>query len=67
MSKEAKKRRRGRPPLPQSERISKPLNMRISDTFYDAAEAYRVKKNLGTMSAAVREAAEQTFRREGLL
>ena len=61
------KRGRGRPRLPKAERIRKPLNMRVNQAFYVAAAAYRTKKNLNTLSAAVRAAAEQTLRAEGLL
>lgn len=59
--------KRGRPPLPKNEKIRTPLNMRVSVPFLSAAKKYGKRKNLKTVSAAVRDAAEETFRREGLI
>jgi hypothetical protein len=67
MAKSMKKRGRGRPALPRNERIRTPLNMRVSEDFAAAAEAYQAKRKLDTLSSAVRTAAEETFKREGLL
>lgn len=53
--------------MPKDERIRKPLNMRVSETFHAAAEQYQARHELRTLSSAVRDAAEQTFRREKLL
>jgi hypothetical protein len=67
MPKSPKKRGRGRPPLPKGESIRKPLNMRVNEPFLDAAAKYQERKKLDTLSSAVRTAAEETFRREGLM
>lgn len=60
-----KPRGRGRPPIENPNTTYMPL--KVSAAFVEAAKAFADKHDLRAPSTAVREVAEERFRREGLL
>ena len=60
-----KKRGPGRPEVDDPNELFMPL--RVNKAFRAAAEAYQSKHKLRSVAGAVKEAAAQVFKREGLL